>query len=69
MADVKAKVAEYPFTTLVPNLASVSVGNFRFNVIDIPGLIEGASDGKGQGFLHLLQIWGDLRLECVKLFN
>ena len=47
MADVKAKVAEYPFTTLVPNLASVSVGNFRFNVIDIPGLIEGASDGKG----------------------
>ena len=47
MADVKAKVAEYPFTTLVPNLASVSLGNFRFNVIDIPGLIEGASDGKG----------------------
>ena len=47
MADVKAKVAEYPFTTLVPTLASVSVGNFRFNVIDIPGLIEGASDGKG----------------------
>ncbi len=47
MADVKAKVAEYPFTTLVPNLASVSVGNFRFNVIDIPGLIEGASDWKG----------------------
>lgn len=47
MADVKAKVAEYPFTTLVPNLASVSVGNFRFNVIDIPGLIEWASDGKG----------------------
>ena len=47
MADVKAKVADYPFTTLVPNLASVSVGDFRFNVIDIPGLIEGASDGKG----------------------
>ena len=47
MADVKAKVADYPFTTLVPNLASVAVGDFRFNVIDIPGLIEGASGGKG----------------------
>ena len=46
MADVKAKVADYPFTTLVPNLGSVSVGDFRFNVIDIPGLIEGASGGK-----------------------
>ena len=47
MADVKAKVADYPFTTLVPNLGSVSVWDFRFNVIDIPGLIEGASEGKG----------------------
>jgi GTP-binding protein len=36
MADVNAKVADYPFTTLVPNLGSVSVGDFRFNVIDIP---------------------------------
>ncbi|MBB1557074.1 MAG: GTPase ObgE [candidate division SR1 bacterium] len=56
MADVKAKVAEYPFTTLVPNLASVSVGNFRFNVIDIPGLIEGASDGKGLGNAFLRHV-------------
>ena len=46
MADVKAKVADYPFTTLVPNLGSVSVWDFRFNVIDIPWLIEGASEGK-----------------------
>ena len=46
MADVKAKVADYPFTTLVPNLWSVSVWDFRFNVIDIPWLIEGASEGK-----------------------
>jgi len=46
MADVKAKVADYPFTTLVPNLWSVSVGDFRFNVIDIPWIIEWASEGK-----------------------
>lgn len=56
MADVKAKVADYPFTTLVPNLASVSVGDYRFNVIDIPGLIEGASDGKGLGNAFLRHV-------------
>lgn len=56
MADVKAKVADYPFTTLVPNLASVSVGDYRFNVIDIPGLIEGASQGKGLGNAFLRHV-------------
>lgn len=56
MADVKAKVADYPFTTLVPNLGSVSVGDFRFNVIDIPGLIEGASEGKGLGNAFLRHV-------------
>lgn len=56
MADVKAKVADYPFTTLVPNLASVSVGDYRFNVIDIPGLIEGASTGKGLGNAFLRHV-------------
>lgn len=56
MADVKAKVADYPFTTLVPNLGSVSVWDFRFNVIDIPGLIEGASDGRGLGNAFLRHV-------------
>lgn len=56
MADVKAKVADYPFTTLVPNLGSVSVGDYRFNVIDIPGLIEGASEGKGLGNTFLRHV-------------
>ncbi|MDO4713924.1 MAG: DUF1967 domain-containing protein [bacterium] len=56
MADVKAKVADYPFTTLVPNLGSVSVGDYRFNVIDIPGLIEGASHGKGLGNAFLRHV-------------
>jgi GTPase involved in cell partitioning and DNA repair len=48
-ASTKAKVADYPFTTLVPNLGSVSVGDFRYNMVDIPGLIKGAADGKGLG--------------------
>ncbi|MDD2537189.1 MAG: Obg family GTPase CgtA [Candidatus Absconditabacteria bacterium] len=48
-AATKAKVAEYHFTTLVPNLGSVSVGDFRYNMVDIPGLIKGAADGKGLG--------------------
>lgn len=56
MADVKAKVADYPFTTLIPNLGSVSVGDYRFNVIDIPGLIEGASEGKGLGNAFLRHV-------------
>jgi GTPase len=49
IANVKAKVADYPFTTLVPNLGSVKYKDTTFNVIDIPGLIEGASQGKGLG--------------------
>jgi GTP-binding protein len=49
VASTKAKVADYPFTTLIPNLGSISVGEFRYNMVDIPGLIKGASDGKGLG--------------------
>ena len=45
-ASTKAKVADYPFTTLVPNLWSVSVGDYRFNMVDIPGLIEWAAEWK-----------------------
>jgi Obg family GTPase CgtA len=48
-AATKAKVADYPFTTLVPNLGSVSVGDYKYNMVDIPGLIKGAADGKGLG--------------------
>ncbi|MFZ2150717.1 MAG: GTPase ObgE [Candidatus Absconditicoccaceae bacterium] len=56
ISHTKAKVAEYPFTTLIPNLGSVNVGNYNFNVIDIPGLIQGASSGKGLGNAFLRHI-------------
>jgi GTP-binding protein len=56
MSAARPKIADYPFTTLVPNLGVVTAGDTAFTVADVPGLIPGASAGRGLGLGFLRHV-------------
>ncbi|MFE6778919.1 GTPase ObgE [Streptomyces sp. NPDC057702] len=56
LSAAKPKIADYPFTTLVPNLGVVTAGATVYTIADVPGLIPGASEGRGLGLEFLRHV-------------
>ena len=80
VSNARPEIANYAFTTLTPNLGVAEIDGSNLLIADIPGLIEGASEGKGLGdaflrhvertsvLLHLIDVYEENRMSSMKLF-